>query len=70
MKRSELKQLIRETIEEQIVQEGLPMGSSKLAQEAAVTLNNIVGRIQRPDLAKKARVHAAEIINLIDQDKV
>lgn len=70
MKRSELKQLIRETIEERIVQEGLPNGKSKIAHQAAVTLNNIVGRIQRPDLAQKARVHAAEIINLIDQDQV
>ncbi len=64
MTRSELKQLIRECL-----QESLEQGKSRIARDAAQKLTYIVEKIQRPDLEQKARVHAAEIISLIDQDQ-
>jgi hypothetical protein len=69
MTKLELKKLIKEVLSEtQFVNENLPMGKSKEAQEAGQKLNFIIGRINRPDLQKKARIHAADIINLIDAD--
>ena len=70
MTKVELKKLIKEVLSEtQFVNEGLPMGKSKEAQEAAHKLNFIIGRINRPDLQKKARVAAGDIISLIDEDR-
>jgi hypothetical protein len=69
MTKSELKKIIKEVLSEtQFLNEGLPIGKSKEAQDAAQKLNFIIGRINRPDLQKKARIHAADIINLIDAD--
>jgi len=51
------------------VNESLPMGKSKPAQDAANTLNSIVSKIEMPNLSQKARVAASEIISLIDQDQ-
>ena len=52
MTKVELKKLIKEVLSEtQFVNEGLPMGKSKEAQEAAHKLNYIVhSLISRPDL--------------------
>jgi hypothetical protein len=69
MTRSELKQLIRETIEESLVQEGLPFGKSEVGHRVTSTLTTIMGKFVRPDLEDKARIHAAEIIRLIDEDQ-
>ncbi len=69
MTQSDLKTIIKEVLSEtQFLNEGLPIGKSKEAQDAAQKLNFIIGRINRPDLQKKARIHAADIINLIDAD--
>jgi hypothetical protein len=69
MTKLELKKLIKEVLSEtQFVNENLPMGQSKEAQEAGQKLNFIIGRINRPDLQKKARVAAGDIIRLIDAD--
>jgi hypothetical protein len=69
MTKSELKKIIKEVLSEtQFLNEGLPMGKSKEAQEAAQKLNFIIGRMNRPDLQQKARVSAGEIIRLIDAD--
>ena len=69
MTKNQLKNIIRECINESFINEGLPNGTSKLAMESALTLNNIIGKMSRPDLSREARVHAAEIIKLIDQDQ-
>ena len=53
---------------EQTVNENLPIGKSKLAQELAQKLNTYVGKIQNPELEKEAKVHASKIISLIDKD--
>jgi hypothetical protein len=69
MTKSELKKIIKEVLSEtQFLNEGLPMGKSKEAQEAAQKLNFIIGRMNRPDLQQKARVSAGEIVRLIDAD--
>ena len=69
MTKFELKKLIKEVLSEsQFLNEGLPMGKSKNAQDAAHKLNFIIGQISRPDIQKKAGVHASEIIRLIDDD--
>jgi hypothetical protein len=69
MTKSELKKIIKEVLSEtQFLNEGLPMGKSKEAQEAAQKLNFIIGRMSRPDLQQKARVAAGDIIRLIDAD--
>ena len=69
MTKLELKKLIKEVLSEtQFVNENLPIGKSKEAQEAGQKLNFIIGRINRPDLQKKARVAAGDIIRLIDAD--
>jgi hypothetical protein len=69
MTKLELKKLIKEVLSEtQFVNENLPIGKSKEAQEAAHKLNFIIGRINRPDLQKQARVAAGDIIRLIDAD--
>ncbi len=69
MTKVELKKLIKEVLSEtQFVNENLPIGKSKEAQEAGQKLNFIIGRINRPDLQKKARVAAGDIIRLIDAD--
>lgn len=60
---SELRDLVK-----QIINEGLPIGNSKEAQDAANKLNTIISIIDRPDLSKKANFHASEIIRLIDED--
>jgi hypothetical protein len=71
MTKVELKKLIKEVLSEtQFVNEGLPMGKSKEAQEAAHKLNYIVhSLISRPDLQRKGRVAAGDIIRLIDEDR-
>lgn len=61
---NELKTLIK-----QIINEGLPIGKSQVAQDAANKLNLIVSKISRPDLEKQARYHASEIIRLIEEDQ-
>jgi len=53
---------------EQTVNENLPIGKSKLAQELAQKLNTYIGKIQNPELEKEAKVHASKIISLIDKD--
>lgn len=69
MTKSELKKIIKEVLSEtQFLNEGLPIGKSKEAQEAAQKLNFIIGRMHRPDLQQKARVAAGDIIRLIDAD--
>lgn len=68
MTRRELKQLIRETIEEQMIQE-LERGKSQVAIDMGNKLNNIIAKITIPELNKKAGIHANEIIKLIDQDQ-
>jgi len=69
MTKLELKKLIKEVLSEtQFVNENLPVGKSKEAQDAGEKLNFIIGRISRPDIQKKARVAAADIIRLIDAD--
>jgi hypothetical protein len=50
------------------VNEGMPVGKSKLAQELAQKLNIYIGKIQNPQLENEAMVHASKIIRLIDQD--
>jgi len=52
----------------QSVNEGMPVGKSKLAQELAQKLNIYIGKIQNPQLQNKAMVHASKIIELIDKD--
>jgi len=69
MTKNQLKNIIRDCINESLLNEGLPTGKSKLARESAVTLNNIIGKISRPDLQDKALRAASDIINLIDQDQ-
>ena len=69
MTKNQLKNIIRECINESFINEGLPFGKSKLAQESANILNSICGKISRPDLSREARIHASEIIRLIDQDQ-
>jgi hypothetical protein len=64
IKLSELKQIIK-----QVIEEGLPEGNSKLGKQYATTLNQIVGKINNPKLSKKAGYHASEIIRLIDEDQ-
>ena len=61
---NELKTLIK-----QIINEGLPIGKSQVAQDAANKLNLIVSKISRPNLENQARYHASEIIKLIDEDQ-
>jgi len=61
---NELRSLVK-----QIIQEGLPIGKSQVAQDAANKLNFIVSKISRPDLEKKANYFASEIIRLIDEDQ-
>jgi len=68
MKKSELKQLIRECINESFINENLPAGKSELARKCALTLNSIISQIRRPDLQDEAGRHAAGIIELIDKD--
>jgi len=61
---NELKTLIK-----QIINEGLPIGKSQVAQDAANKLNLIVSKISRSNLENQARYHASEIIKLIDEDQ-
>ena len=69
MTKLELKKIIKEVLSEtQFLNEGLPIGKSKEAQEAAQKLNFIIGRMSRPDLQNEARVYASKIIDLIDKD--
>ena len=53
---------------EKSVNEGMPVGKSKLAQELAPKLNIYIGKIQNPKLENEAMVHASKIIELIDKD--
>lgn len=64
IKLSELKKIVK-----QVIAEGLPEGKSKLGKQYANTLNQIVGKIDNPQLSKKAGYHASEIIRLIDEDQ-
>jgi len=66
---TELPNLSLQESIEQAVNEGLPIGKSKPAQDAANALNSIVSKIEMPNLSQKARVAASEIISLIDQDQ-
>ena len=68
MTKNELKKIIRECLNEIVINEGLPIGKTKEGREAAITLNNLIGKISRPDFQNNARRAAAEIINLIDDD--
>ena len=69
MTKFELKKLIKEVLSEsQFLNEGLPIGNSKHAQDSAWKLNFIISKIHRPDLQKKARIYASDIIRLIDAD--
>lgn len=68
MKKSELKEIIKECLKELSINESLPIGKSERAREVALKLNQIVGSIQMPNLAGEARKHAAEIINIVDKD--
>ena len=61
---NELRNIVK-----QIIKEGLPIGKSQVAQDAANKLNFIVSKISRPDLEKQASNHASEIIRLIDEDQ-
>jgi hypothetical protein len=54
---------------EETINEGLPIGKSKPAQDAANALNSIVSKIEMPNLSQEARVAASKIIDLIDQDQ-
>jgi len=53
---------------EKSVNEAMPVGQSKLAQELAPKLNIYINKIQNPQLGKEAMVHASKIIELIDKD--
>lgn len=64
IKINELRALI-----ESVLNEGLPMGESKPAQDAANTLNSMIGKMSRPDLQQKARELAGQLISLIDKDQ-
>jgi hypothetical protein len=68
MTKNQLKKIIRECLSETL-NENIPTGKSKVAQDASKTLNFIVNRIQSPDLGNEARSAAAKIIDLIDQDQ-
>jgi len=68
MTKNELKKIIRECLNEIVINEGLPIGKTKEGREAAITLNNLIGKINRPNLQNLALKHAAEIIDLIDED--
>lgn len=64
-----LKKMVREIIkEEKMINEGIPMGESKLAQETATKLSFLINRMSRPDLEKEARLLASKIISLMDED--
>ena len=69
MTKNQLKNIIRECINESLINEGLPSGQSELAREMSWKLTMIVHKIKRPDLNRKAGHHAADIIRLIDRDQ-
>ncbi len=67
---NELKKLVKQIVtEETILNEGLPIGNSKLSQSLAQTLNIAIGKMERPDVASKARALAGQLISLIDSDQ-
>jgi hypothetical protein len=67
MTRRELKQLIRETIEEQMIQEGMPTPKTELANEfynkVKYLRNN---RIQSPEHEQKVEASIADIIHALN----
>jgi len=69
MTRSELKQLIRETIQESLVQEGLPLGKGDVGNQITYKLTDILGKFQNPEFEDKAGILAADIIRLFNQDQ-
>lgn len=61
---NELRSLVK-----QHLNEGIPMGQSKLAQDTANKLNFAIGKMNNPDLEGKARALAGQLIQLLDQDQ-
>ena len=67
MTKNQLKNIIRDCINESLMFTEITK-QTKVAQESAVILNNMIGKMINTELQSKARVHAAKIIKLINDD--